>query len=118
MDARDFVLRTYAPSVKKGALDTAAAMGAFTGANYDSVSQLTEDLLNKEQELQKTKEDLEAVDARHQKETQLLKQEHKDKHKKLQKNIDHLKHQLEKSELLNQQQANQNATLKQQLKES
>ena len=54
-------------------------MGAFAGANYDSVSQLTKDLLSKDQELQKTKRDLEAAEARHLKEIQLIKKEHEDK---------------------------------------
>ena len=96
----------------------AATMGAFVGANYDSVSRLNKYLLDKEQELQKDKKDLEAVEAHHQKEIQFLKQENEDKQKQLQKKIDHVKHQLEKSHLLNQQQDNQNATLEQQLKES
>ena len=53
-------------------------MGAFAGANYDSMSQLTKDLLSKEHELQQAKKDLEAAEARHLKEIELLKQEHKD----------------------------------------
>ena len=40
-------------------------MGAFARANYDSVSQLTKDILSKEHELQKERKDLEAVDAHH-----------------------------------------------------
>ena len=93
-------------------------MGAFAGANYGSVSHLHKDLLDKEHELQKAKEDLAAIEACYQKETQLLKQEHQDKQEHLQKKIDHLKHQLEKSDLLNQQQDDQNGALEQQLKES
>ena len=49
---------TNAPNEKQGALDTKTAMGAFVGDNYDSVSQLTKDILSKEQELQKYKRDL------------------------------------------------------------
>ena len=45
------VWRTDAPNEKEGALDTTGAMGAFAGANYNSVSQLTKYLLNKEREL-------------------------------------------------------------------
>ena len=44
-----FVWRTDAPNEKQGALDTTAAMQAFAGANYNSMSQLTKDLLSKEQ---------------------------------------------------------------------
>ena len=67
-------------------------MGAFVGANYDSVSQLTKDLLSKEQELHTSKMDLEAVEAHHLKEIELLKKEHEDKHRQSQKKIDSLKH--------------------------
>ena len=63
------------------------------------------------------KKDLEATKEGHIKDIELLKQEHEDKQRQSQKNIDHLKRQLEKLELLNQQQTYQNATLEQQLKE-
>ena len=65
------------------------------------MSHLHNDLLDKEQELQKAKEDLASPEACYQKETHLLIKEHQDKKEHLQKKIDHLKHQLEKSELLN-----------------
>ena len=50
-----FIWKSYSPDVKQGDLDTIAAMGAFARANFDSVSQLNKDLLDKEQELQKSK---------------------------------------------------------------
>ena len=56
--------RIDASNEEQGALDTIAAMGAFAGANYDSMSQLTKYLLSKEQELKTSKRDLEAVEAR------------------------------------------------------
>ena len=104
--------------IKQGALDIVAAMGDFAGANYDSISQLNKDLLNKEQEQKTIKQDLVTAEACHQEEVRLLKQEHEDKQKQSQKQNDYLKHQLDKSDLLNHQQANQIATLQQQLKES
>ena len=67
------VWRTDAPNVKQGALDTTTSMGDFVGENYDLVSRLNKDLLDKEWELSKAKEDLEAAEAQHQKETQILK---------------------------------------------
>ena len=77
-------------------------MGAFTGANYDSVRWLNKDLLDKEQEPYKAKDYLKAAEVHHQKDIHLLRQEHKEKHKQLKKTMDHVKHQLENSELLNQ----------------
>ena len=47
------------------------------------MSQLNKDRLKKEQELHKAKEDLEGDEELHKRETQLLKQEHEDKQKKL-----------------------------------
>ena len=43
--------------VKQEALETAAAMGAFIGANYDSVSSLNKEIEIKEQELQRIKQE-------------------------------------------------------------
>ena len=97
------VWRTDSPNEKQGALDTTAAMGAFTGDYYNSMSQLTKGLLSKEHELQKARKDLEAVDARHLKDIDLLKQEHQDKQRHSEKKIDSLKHQLEKSKDLNKE---------------
>ena len=111
------VWRTDAPNERQGELDKTTAMGAFVGDNYDLVSQLAKDILSKEQELQKSKRDLEVAEARHLKEIELLKKEHEDKYRQSQNKIDHLKSHLEKSELLSQQQTNQNATLEKQLKE-
>ena len=111
------VWRTDDPNEKQGALDTTAVMGAFAGASYNSVSQLTKDLLSKKHELQKARKDLEAAEARRLKDIELLKQEHQDKLRQSKKKIGSLKHQLEKSEVSNKQQANHNATLEQQLKE-
>ena len=73
------VWRIDAPNEKEGALDIAAAMGAFAGDNYNSVSQLTKDLLSKEHEIHKEIKDLEAAEAFHLKDIELLKQEHQDK---------------------------------------
>ena len=107
------VWRTDAPNEKEGELDTVVVMGAFAGANYNSLSQLTKDILSKEHEIQKERKDLEATKARYLKYIELLKQEHQDKQRQSQKKIDILKHQLEKSYLMNKQQANHNATLEQ-----
>ena len=41
----------------------AVAIGAFAGANYNSVLQLTKDLFTKEEELQKVRKDLDACEA-------------------------------------------------------
>ena len=78
-DLNQVVWRTNAPNEKQGALDTTVAMGSFAGANYDSMSQLTKYILSKEHELKTTKRDLEAVEARHLKEIEILKKEHEDK---------------------------------------
>ena len=45
------VWRTDAPNEKEGALDTTVSIGSFADANFNSVSQLTKDLLSKKQEL-------------------------------------------------------------------
>ena len=60
---------------------------------------------------------MEATEVRHLKDIELLKQEHQDKQRHSEKKIDSLKDQLEKSKVLNKEQANHNATLEQQLKE-
>ena len=73
------VWRTDAPNEKQGALDTKTSMGAFAGANYNTVSQQTKYLLSKEKELQKSRKDLEAAEARHLKDIELLKQKNQDK---------------------------------------
>ena len=52
-------------NTKQEALDTTIAIGAFVGANFDSVSQLNKELEEKEQELQKSKQELVQVEARH-----------------------------------------------------
>ena len=49
---------------KQGSLGTTAPMGAFVGANLDSVSQLNKEFKDKEQGLQKEKHDL-ALDVVH-----------------------------------------------------
>ena len=54
---------------------------------------------------------------RHLKDIELLKQEHQYKQIHLDKKIESLKHQLEKSEVLNKEQDNHNSTLEKQLKE-
>ena len=90
------VWRTNSRNGNEGALDTTAAMQAFAGANYNSVSQLTKDLLSKEQELQKSRKDLEAAEAHHLKDIEILIQEHQYKQIQLEKKIDSLKHHLKK----------------------
>ena len=74
------------PDIKQGELDTTTAIGAFVGANYDSVSQLSVTLTDKEQELQKGKLDLETTEEKHEQEVKELKQEPENKIKQLQKN--------------------------------
>ena len=59
------IWKSISPDIKQGALDTTTTMGAFTGANIDSVSQLNKDILEKEQEIQNIKDDLVAVEAHH-----------------------------------------------------
>ena len=98
------VWRTDAPNEKEGVLDTTTAMGAFVGANYNSMSQLTKDLLSKEQELHKARKDMEEAEACRVKDIELLKQEHQDKQRHSEEKIDSLKHELEKSEALNKEQ--------------
>ena len=61
---------------KQESLDTEAAMGAFDGANFNSVSQLNKELEEKEQELQKSKKYLVQVEACHSQEIQWLKNEY------------------------------------------
>ena len=68
------IYKSNSPDIKQGALDTVVAMGDFARANYDSISQLNKDILDKEQELQKTKQDLVAAETHHKQEVQLLKQ--------------------------------------------
>ena len=74
--------------------------------------------MDKEQELQKIKQDLVVVEAHHRQEVQLLKYEHEERLKQLQKKNDYLKNQLENSDFLNHQKANQIDTFEQYLKES
>ena len=88
------VWKTDAPNEKQGALNTTAAIGAFAGANYNSVSQLIKDLCNKEEELQKARKYLDASEACHLKDIKLLKEEHQDKETQWEKKIDSLKQQL------------------------
>ena len=78
-------------------------MGAFAWANYNTVSQLTKYILNKKKELQKARKDMEATEARHLKDIELLKQEHQDKQRHSEKKVNSLKHQLKKSEVLNKE---------------
>ena len=73
------VWRIDSPNEKQAALDTTPIMGTFEWANYNSVSQLTKYLLSKENELQKVRKDMEATEAHHLKDIELLKQEHQDK---------------------------------------
>ena len=75
-------------------------MGAFIGANFDSVSQLNKELEEKEQELQKIKQDLEQAEAHHSQEIQHLKNEYEEKLNKLHGQNDYLKQQLEKADHL------------------
>ena len=42
------IWKPYTLDIRKGALDTVAAMGAFAGAKYDLVSQLSLALSDKE----------------------------------------------------------------------
>ena len=100
-----FLWKSETPDMKQGVLETTSSMGDFAGANYDSVSQLSVTLTDKEQELQKTRLILAAVEAKHAEEVKQLKQEYERKIKQWQKNTEDLKHQLGKSDVLNPQQA-------------
>ena len=60
-------------------MDTVVGMGVFVGANFDSVSQLSLALGEKEKELQKAKHDLVEVEHKHQQEIGQLKWEHEDR---------------------------------------
>ena len=80
------------PDIKQGALDVAAAMGAFAGANYDSVSQLSVILADKEQELQNTRLDLAAPEEKHAQEVKQLKEEYERKIKQWKKKTEDVKH--------------------------
>ena len=65
--------------IKQGDLDTTTFTGDFAGANFDLVSQLNKEFLDKEQELQKAKKDLAQTKEQHKQEIQLLKEEYEDK---------------------------------------
>ena len=73
------VWKTDVPNDKQGAVQTTDAIGAFAGANYNSVPQLTKYLFNKEEEQQKARKDLDASEACHLKDIKFLKEEHQDK---------------------------------------
>ena len=75
----EIVQKNDAPNEKQGAVNTTAAIGVFSGANYNSPVQLTKDLFTKEEELQKVRKDLDACEACHLKDIKLLKEEHQDK---------------------------------------
>ena len=62
------------PDSKQGALDTVVVIGSFKGANYDSVSQLSVILTDKEQEVEKVKPDLAVAEAKHEQEVKEMKQ--------------------------------------------
>ena len=81
------VQNTDAPNEKQGALNTTSAIGAFAGANYNSVSQLTKDLFSKEEELQKARKDMDASKACHLKDIKFLKEEDQDKQTRCEKKI-------------------------------
>ena len=53
-------------------------MEDFARANFDSISELNKAFLDKEQELQKSKQDLVVAEAHHKQEIHLLKKEHED----------------------------------------
>ena len=69
--------------MKRGELYTSAVIGDFARDNYDSVSQLSVTLTDKEQKLQKDKLDLVAIEAKHEQEVKELKQETENKIKQL-----------------------------------
>ena len=104
--------------IQQGAMDTSTSMGVFTGANFDSVSQLSLALGEKEKELQKAKQDLAEAEQRHEQEIDQLKQEHEDRVQQWKNKVEQLKHQLENSDVLNLQQAEQIAYVNQQLKDA
>ena len=66
-------------------------MGAFVGANFDSVSRLNKELEEKEQELKNSKHDLVQAKARQIEEIQQLKNKYGEKLKWLQGHNDYLK---------------------------
>ena len=73
------VWKTDAPNENQRALNTAAAIGVFAGANYNSVLKLTKVLFTKEEELQKVRKDLDASEVCHLKDIKFLKEDHEDK---------------------------------------
>ena len=99
------IWKLYTPDNKKGALDTSATIGAFAGDKYDSVSQLSVILTDKEQEVEKDKLDLVVAEAKHEQEVKEMKQEFENKIKQLQKKTEHLKHHLGNADVLNKKQA-------------
>ena len=72
------IWKSDSPDIKQGDLDTTTTMGDFAGANFDSISELNKAFLDKEQELQKSKQDLVVAEAHHKQEIHLLKKEHED----------------------------------------
>ena len=93
-------------------------MGDFAGANYDSISQLSVTLTDKEQELQKAKLDLVAAEGKHEQEVKQLKKESDNKINQLKKKTKHLKHKLGNADVLNQQQAKKIVILEQQVNDA
>ena len=89
------VWKTDVPNEKQG-VQTTATIGAFAGANYNTMLQVNKDLFTKEEELQKVRKDLDASEVCHLKDIKLLKEENQDKETQWEKKIDSLKHQLEK----------------------
>ena len=90
------VWKTDVPNEKQGVVNTAATIGVFAGANYNSILQLTKDLFTKEEELHKVRKNLAASEVCHLKDIKLLKEEHQDKETHWENKFDSLKQQLEK----------------------
>ena len=78
--------------IQQGAVDTTTAMGVFAVDNFNSVSQLSLALGEKEKELQKEKEDLAEAKKRHEQEIDQLKQEHEDRVQQWKNKANQLKH--------------------------
>ena len=81
------VWKTDVPNENQGAVNTAAALGFFAGANYNTMLQLNRDFFNKEEELQKVRKDLDASEVCHLKDIKLLKEENKYKETQWEKKL-------------------------------
>ena len=96
---------------KQESLETTSTMGAFARDNYDSISLINKEFEEKEQELQRSKQEQAQENAQHQHELQDLKNEYEEKLKQIQEHNDLLKKQLEEAKGVNDEHTQNISTL-------